>query len=76
MWSELETLVRMHSGTSEMHGKVLECLLECKKPSDEKRRTEKGKEELSEVESAWKDLDRFGNIFVGKIFEAHRMTQY
>lgn len=59
MWSELETLVRAHAGTSDQHGKVLDCLLECKKPSDDRKRAEKGnKEELGEVESAWKDLDR------------------
>ena len=59
MWSELETLVRAHVSTSDEHGQVLECLLECKKPSDDKRKTDKGaKDELSEVESAWKDLDR------------------
>ncbi|XP_052780061.1 integrator complex subunit 13-like isoform X2 [Mya arenaria] len=62
MWQELETLVSAHAGTSENHKRVLECLLECKKPSDDKRRLDKSgqaKEEISEAESAWKDLDKF-----------------
>ncbi|XP_052284030.1 integrator complex subunit 13-like isoform X16 [Dreissena polymorpha] len=62
MWSELETLVRAHANTSEAHKRVLECLLECKKPSDDRRKLDKtgsGKEDLSEVESAWKDLDKY-----------------
>lgn len=60
MWSELEALIQAHAGTSEMHQKVLDCLLECKKPTEDRRKTEKQavKEELSEVESAWKDLDK------------------
>lgn len=60
MWSELELLIRAHADTSENHQKVLECLLECKKPSDEKRKLEKvaAKEEMSEAESAWKEMDR------------------
>lgn len=61
MWSEMEALVQAHAGTSDMHLKILECLLECKKPSDEKRKADKlaVKDELSEVESAWKDLDKY-----------------
>lgn len=61
MWSELEALIQAHAGTSEMHQKVLDCLLECKKPSEDRRKTEKltVKDELSEVESAWKDLDKY-----------------
>lgn len=61
MWSELEALVQAHAGTSDMHQKVLDCLLECKKPSEDRRKSEKMaiKEELSEAESAWKDIDKF-----------------
>lgn len=61
MWSELEALVKAHAGTSDMHQKVLDCLLECKKPSEDRRKSEKMaiKEELSEAESAWKDIDKF-----------------
>ena len=33
MWAELERLIRAHSTTSPSHQKVLECLLECKRPS-------------------------------------------
>ena len=32
MWSELETLVRAHSATSPAHEKVLQCILDCRKP--------------------------------------------
>ena len=65
MWSEMEALVQAHAGTSDMHQKILECLLECKKPSDEKRKADKltVKDELSEVESAWKDLDKYDMVF-------------
>ncbi|KAL4225921.1 hypothetical protein ACF0H5_013909 [Mactra antiquata] len=61
MWSELEGLVQAHSTTSENHQKILDCLLECKKPSDDRRKSEKLsiKEERSEAESAWKDLDKY-----------------
>lgn len=61
MWSELEALVQAHASTSDNHQKVLECLLECKKPSEDRRKSEKisMKDELSEVESAWKDLDKY-----------------
>lgn len=34
MWNELETLIRVHC-TTENHGKVLECLQECRKPLPE-----------------------------------------
>lgn len=33
LWNELENLVRAYSDTSSQHAKVLECLLECKKPT-------------------------------------------
>lgn len=33
MWAEFERLVRALSGTSPMHQKVLECLLDCKRPT-------------------------------------------
>jgi len=61
MWSELETLVSAHAGTSDNHKRILECLLEVRKPTEEQRRRGSGvggKEDLTEVDSAWKDLDR------------------
>ena len=39
MWVEFERLVRAHSPSSPQHLKVLECLLECKRPSGEEGRT-------------------------------------
>lgn len=68
MWSELEKFIRAHSDTSPMHHKILECLLECKKPEDikpleqPKLKTESVKEEKpSEVQLdlAWKEYDRY-----------------
>lgn len=64
MWSELESMVRAHSDTSPMHQKVLECLLECKKPSDDakaRKQGDKGRDEkmdISEMENTWKELDK------------------
>ncbi|KAL3853647.1 hypothetical protein ACJMK2_017177 [Sinanodonta woodiana] len=66
MWSELETMVRLHASTSPMHQKVLDCLLECKKPDDSKASPRKGeksvhkedKMEVSEAEKSWKDIER------------------
>lgn len=69
-WNELETLIRFHSDTSPMHGKVLECLLDCKKPTEDsktitspKRGSEKvatkEKMEVSEIDQTWKELDKF-----------------
>ncbi|XP_038061672.1 integrator complex subunit 13-like isoform X2 [Patiria miniata] len=72
MWSELEVLVRAHSNTSPAHEKILQCLLDCRKPpGDEagkmatKRAAEKAnvKVERSEVEAietqpAWPESER------------------
>ncbi|KAH9494545.1 Integrator complex subunit 13 [Bulinus truncatus] len=69
LWSELEALVRSYADTSDKHNKVLECLMNCKKPGDEKvtvtRKTPSKKEDksgggnMTDVEQSWKDLDRF-----------------
>ncbi|XP_070558814.1 integrator complex subunit 13-like [Ptychodera flava] len=71
MWSELETLVRSCSDLSPAHEQVLECLLECRKPSEENPKTSKRKaamevkEEVvekvpvSETEQAWQALDNY-----------------
>ncbi|XP_064604179.1 integrator complex subunit 13-like isoform X2 [Liolophura sinensis] len=74
MWSELEMLVRVYSTTSDQHNKVLDCLLELKKPSPEdfkpttsappKKAPEKAfvkeeKMDTSNVEKGLKELDRF-----------------
>ena len=67
MWAELEAMVRAHSDTSPMHQKVLECLLECKKPSDDAKARKQGdkitsreeKMDVSEMENTWKELDRY-----------------
>ncbi|BFZ08247.1 hypothetical protein BsWGS_11286 [Bradybaena similaris] len=67
LWAELETLVRAYSDTSPQHFKVLECLLECKKPGGDpvmlSRKTGPRRDEkaglLSDVEHGCRDLDRF-----------------
>ena len=68
MWAELEKFVRAHSDTSPYHEKVLECLLECKKPSAESASPKKGKaaKEAAVADgpaspdpaTAWTELDR------------------
>ncbi|CAG5133701.1 unnamed protein product [Candidula unifasciata] len=67
LWAELETLVRAYSDTSPQHVKILECLLECKKPGEDtvlltkkggSKRDEKPGH-LPDVEQSWRDLDRF-----------------
>ena len=64
MWAELEKLVRAHSDTSDNHNKVLACLLECKKPTEEpkvspkKAASEKIKEEKEDPELAMREHDR------------------
>ena len=60
MWAELESFVRAHADTSPMHQRILECLLECKKisPDDVKPKKTEQSQEISDAESAWKDLDR------------------
>ncbi|KAK3101422.1 hypothetical protein FSP39_003458 [Pinctada imbricata] len=66
MWSELESLIRAHSETSPQHKAVLDCLLECKKPSPEDSKSPKkipAKEEKmdmdSDQEKTWKELERY-----------------
>ena len=61
MWAELEVFVRKHCDTSANHGKVLECLLECKKPSEESKPVTTPKKEKAEPanpEQSWRDLER------------------
>lgn len=67
MWSELEMLVQAYADTSPNHQKVLDCLLDCKKPTEDKS-PKKGdkvfvKEEKMEVdtqiEQSWKSLDKY-----------------
>ena len=76
MWAELEKLVRAHADTSENHGKVLGCLLECKKPSEDSKpspkkgaaaaaaASEKIKEEREDPELAMKEHDRLALIII------------
>ena len=67
MWAELEKFVRAHAGSSSMHQRVLDCVLDCKRPSpDEGRGGSPGaggddrKPSLLELEqAAWKELDRW-----------------
>lgn len=67
MWSELEMLIKGYADTSPNHQKVLECLLDCKKPTPEDKSPKKGdkvfaKEEKmdvdSQVEQSWKTLEK------------------
>ena len=61
MWSELESMVRAHSDTSPMHQKVLECLLECKKPSDDakaRKQGDKGRDEKMDISEMEKEFDK------------------
>lgn len=65
MWAELENLIRAHADSSPQHQRVLECLLKCKKPSDDvKSSPSSTKEEKQETNTdqnyAWKELDRSG----------------
>lgn len=69
MWSELEKLVRAHSTTSEDHGKVLECLLECKKPSERAASPGKKKDEKTperEVDAALRELEALVHVHVSQ----------
>lgn len=66
MWAELESLIRAHADSSPQHQRVLECLLKCKKPTDDARSSpKKTKEEKSEKDPstdqsyAWQELDRY-----------------
>ncbi|CAI9740400.1 Hypothetical predicted protein [Octopus vulgaris] len=69
-WNELETLIRCYSETSPMHEKVLECLIDCKKPTEDSRTLPspkrsadkafaKDKVDASESEQSWKEFDKF-----------------
>ena len=62
MWSELEKLIGSHSNNSTNHQKVLECLMECKRPSEGSgsptKKPEKPLPADSEAEQAWKQFDR------------------
>ena len=61
MWNELERLIRVHSSTSPGHEKVLECLLECKRPTEGTTspvKTAPTKDEPMEAEMGWKEIDR------------------
>ncbi|XP_071784159.1 integrator complex subunit 13-like [Asterias amurensis] len=74
MWSELETLVRAHSATSPAHEKVLQCILDCRKPpGDEAGKTstkraaervtvkvEKTDPDAMETQPLWPENDRSG----------------
>lgn len=67
MWAELEKFVRAHADTSPAHEKVLECLVECKKPSEPSHKKGRGSKDVEVKEEkpaspepavAWKELDR------------------
>lgn len=66
VWNELEKLIRCQAGNSPGHQKVLECLLECKRPSEsgssspskKSANLEKVPSQDSEAEQAWKQYDR------------------
>ena len=69
--------MRAYSDTSEQHAKVLDCLLDCKKPAapgeethttparvaDPKTVTEERSESV-QAEQSWKELDRFAFPFL------------
>uniref|UniRef100_T1J846 Protein asunder n=1 Tax=Strigamia maritima TaxID=126957 RepID=T1J846_STRMM len=64
MWNELETLIRVHC-TTENHGKVLECVQECRKPTgEETTKNRKSIEENKVVKKkeendvVWKERDK------------------
>ncbi|XP_053718326.1 integrator complex subunit 13 isoform X2 [Synchiropus splendidus] len=71
MWNELETLVKTHSGSTERHQRVLDCIAACRsKPPEEEERKKRGRkreerEERAEKngnkdmeEKSWKDSER------------------
>ena len=73
MWSELEKYIEVHVNNSANHAKVMECLLECKKPTEEsrissppfKKSTENGrssvkdeKPDKSELEKSLQDFEK------------------
>lgn len=65
MWNELERFIQAHAVNSLAHTKVLECLLECKKPSEleKKKNVEKSVPKVEiETDMAWKELDKFSKM--------------
>ncbi|KAM9823748.1 integrator complex subunit 13 [Neosynchiropus ocellatus] len=77
MWNELETLVKTHSGSTERHQRVLDCIAACRsKPPEEEERKKRGRkreerEDRAEKngnkdmeEKTWKDLERNATISV------------
>lgn len=71
MWAELEKFVRAHADTSPAHEKVLECLVECKKPSEPSHKKGRGSKDVEVKEEkpaspepavAWKELDRYNRL--------------
>lgn len=74
MWSELETLVRVHINSSNKHQRVLECLMACrsKSPKEEEwknwGRKREDKEDKSEKvmkdyeQESWQDSDKLKGI--------------
>ena len=61
MWAELEKLIRVHSNTSPEHQQILDCLLECKKPSDSavSPKHSQSKTPEREADMAWKELESY-----------------
>ncbi|KAK7102296.1 integrator complex subunit 13-like [Littorina saxatilis] len=72
LWGELESLVRSYSDTSEEHVKVLDCLLDCRKPAAPGEETHSSAARVADVkptvedcdesgqaEQSWKELDKF-----------------
>ena len=66
MWSELEKLIEAYADTSPNHQKVLDCLNDCKTPTEDKtpKKADKvfAKEEKmdvdSQIEQSWKALEK------------------
>ena len=69
-------MVRAHADTSPMHQKVLDCLLDCKKPSDDMKGRKPGEKmggreermDTTEMENTWKELDKFVLISLINVF--------
>lgn len=53
MWAELETFLRAHVQT-ELHTRVLQCLLECRNKEDAKLKVEK-----VELDHVLRELDQY-----------------
>jgi hypothetical protein len=74
MWNEFEKFIRAHTNNSPNHRKVLECLLECRRPNEDskisspspKKTTDNGrnlvikeeKPDKSELEKSLQDFDK------------------